>query len=220
MNAAERDIQLVVFDLGRILVRLADGWSHAAELAGVPVRIDTACPIFSTGASEAVDLNERGSIEPAEFDRRVAALVDELAEQHVAGITAVWLRGCYEGVGDLIDELHTADVQTACLSNTNARHWSQMFDPAAAAGIDFTPLHGLRHRFGSHLMRSRKPDAAIYQQVERETGCPSQSILFFDDLPENIEAARARGWAAECIERGTPETVPVMREHLQRYGVL
>ena len=44
-----------------------------------------------------------------------------------------------------------------------------------------------------------KPDAAIYALAERELNLIPGETLFLDDSPRNVEAARARGWAAEII---------------------
>ena len=41
-----------------------------------------------------------------------------------------------------------------------------------------------------------KPDAAFYRAVERRTGLAPGSIFFIDDRLQNVEAARACGWAA------------------------
>lgn len=39
-----------------------------------------------------------------------------------------------------------------------------------------------------------KPDGEIYQHLEVGSGLPPETLLFADDRPENIEAAKARGW--------------------------
>ncbi len=39
-----------------------------------------------------------------------------------------------------------------------------------------------------------KPDAAIYRAVEDQGGVAPQALLFADDRPDNIAAAKARGW--------------------------
>lgn len=43
---------------------------------------------------------------------------------------------------------------------------------------------------------SMKPDAALYEVVERVTGRRGPSLLYLDDRPENVEAGTARGWHA------------------------
>ena len=43
-------------------------------------------------------------------------------------------------------------------------------------------------------------------------------ILFFDDKPENVEAARAAGWRAERVDQ-VDEPVGQMRDFLARHDV-
>ncbi|PZQ97822.1 MAG: haloacid dehalogenase [Cereibacter sphaeroides] len=45
-----------------------------------------------------------------------------------------------------------------------------------------------------------KPDAAIYEEVEKDSGLSPEALLFTDDKPENIEAAAARGWQVHLFE--------------------
>jgi putative hydrolase of the HAD superfamily len=42
-------------------------------------------------------------------------------------------------------------------------------------------------------MGLRKPDASAYDHVVKRIGVPASRIVFFDDLAENIEGARAVG---------------------------
>ncbi|MGU7895912.1 HAD-IA family hydrolase, partial [Escherichia coli] len=42
----------------------------------------------------------------------------------------------------------------------------------------------------------RKPDAEAFDHVVAAMGIPANRIVFFDDLAENIEGARARGLTA------------------------
>ena len=48
-----------------------------------------------------------------------------------------------------------------------------------------------------------KPEAGLYEVVERETGCRGADILYIDDRPENGDAGAARGW--QVILQETPE---------------
>jgi 2-haloacid dehalogenase len=54
--------------------------------------------------------------------------------------------------------------------------------------------------FVSGRMGVLKPDPEIYRIVEAESGLPPEALLFADDKPENVEAARARGWKAHLFE--------------------
>jgi len=50
---------------------------------------------------------------------------------------------------------------------------------------------------------SMKPDAKIYEAVERATGQGGNAILYLDDRPENTAAGEARGW--NVVTHETPE---------------
>ena len=48
-----------------------------------------------------------------------------------------------------------------------------------------------------------KPDAALYEVVERSSGAKGGEILYLDDRAENVEAGAARGWSV--ILQESPE---------------
>ena len=73
--------------------------------------------------------------------------------------------------------------------------------------------------FASHLIRAHKPEAAIYEYVERATGLAPSALLFFDDAAPNIAAAQSRGWNAQLIDVAV-DPVTQITATLQRYGVL
>lgn len=55
----------------------------------------------------------------------------------------------------------------------------------------------------SHEHGSMKPDAKLYEVVERVTGRRGPEIIYIDDRAENIAAGAARGW--QVILQETPE---------------
>jgi HAD superfamily hydrolase (TIGR01509 family) len=210
-------IDLVIFDLGRVLIRLCDSWHHAAQLAGVPIHVDLAS--FDDATRRAMEeINGRYDCGEIDVQGFAAAMAPhhKLTPAQVIRVLHHVLAGPYPGAVDLLDELSRAPVATACLSNVNDPHWTMMLDPS---GPNFLPLDRLTHRFASHLIKSRKPLDAIYAHVERETGVPPQSILFFDDLQANVTAASRRGWNAVRIEVGT-DPIQQARSHLRRFEVL
>ena len=65
----------------------------------------------------------------------------------------------------------------------------------------FSVLHAdvlghFREIFLSSSIGFRKPDAGAYDHVVKAIGLPAGRILFFDDLAENVESARACGLKA------------------------
>jgi putative hydrolase of the HAD superfamily len=75
-------------------------------------------------------------------------------------------------------------------SNTNAAHVEHFSE--TYAGV----LGHFREIFLSSAIGLRKPDAAAYDHVVKAIGAPAERVVFFDDLAENIEGARARGLTA------------------------
>jgi HAD superfamily hydrolase (TIGR01509 family) len=72
-------------------------------------------------------------------------------------------------------------------SNTNALHsrhflvqFEQVLSPFTAVVL-------------SHDIGVRKPQAGFFQHCQRLAACPPAECLFIDDLPANIEGARAAG---------------------------
>lgn len=60
-----------------------------------------------------------------------------------------------------------------------------------------------------------KPEPELYEAVRDRLGVPPEEILFVDDNPANVAAARASGWDAVRFE-----TVPLLREALAQRGIL
>jgi putative hydrolase of the HAD superfamily len=57
-------------------------------------------------------------------------------------------------------------------------------------------MGNFREIFLSSSIGLRKPDSEAYRHVIAAIGAPAQRIVFFDDLIENIEGARACGLTA------------------------
>jgi putative hydrolase of the HAD superfamily len=208
-------IQLVVFDLGRVLVQLCDNWKHASQLAKLPREIAELSDVARLSLHDLVDSNEKGLVNQEQFCEQAARILN-IAPEHVAAMSDIYLLETFPGVMDLLDDIRAAGRQTACLSNTNSNHWQRMTSPGNRCSI---PVDLLHHHFASHLIGHRKPDPKIYQHVEAETKLAGPQILFFDDMLENVQAARALSWVAEQILPG-PQPVAQMRQHLRRLHVL
>lgn len=76
------------------------------------------------------------------------------------------------------------------LSNTNELHW-EFIKSRYSEVLNLFDAH-----YTSHEVGLEKPDLALYRHVEEDAGASAQQIFFIDDLPPNIEGARAAGWDA------------------------
>jgi putative hydrolase of the HAD superfamily len=150
-------------------------------------------PSGADGLRELSRLHQSGQISSDEFFEQVAHVREgRYSPDEVRRIHDAWLLGEYEGVGDIIDRIHHAGMLTASLSNTNQRHW--------AALQSYPVISRLKIRLASHELGLVKPDPAIYRAAEARFHTVGQSIIFFDDLLENIEAARTQGWHAVHVD--------------------
>lgn len=206
-------IQLVCFDLGGVIVRVADGWADAAKCAGV-----TAYDLL-TGDGE-IDLAglahawDTGGMSAEQFSCAVSRKLSRYTPDQILAVINAWLGDPYPQVERLIADLHERGVSTACLSNTNDRHWLTMHE-----NNRFRIVPMIQHRFASFLLGFRKPDARMYEHVEQAMGLQPNQIVFFDDRADNIAAAQQRGWSAVRI---TPDQSPAdqMRRTLTELNML
>jgi FMN phosphatase YigB (HAD superfamily) len=79
-------------------------------------------------------------------------------------------------------------------TNTNASHmrtWSEMF-PRVVRSFD--------QIFASHKIGLRKPEVSAFNHICKATGVPAEGFLFFDDLQENVDAARNAGLQAVLVK--------------------
>src|SRR5688572_13177648 len=212
-------IRTVCFDLGGVVVRICHSFVEAAAAARLPSLDDPrlAEPDAIARRREAILAHQVGAFDMAEYCQRMSVAVAGLYQpDEVRALHAAWLLGEYSGVLELMTDLSgRPDLRLACLSNTNDGHWQQMLGSPQT----FPSIARLHVQLASHLLRLAKPERAIYDAALATFGCSPSEVLFFDDLVENIAAARDAGWKAERVDpKG--DTAAQMRAYLGTHGVL
>ena len=179
----------LLFDLGRVVLdidfsKVVACWAgHAgcepAHLAGR----------FSW-RDEFYQQHEKGEISDAEFFAALRALLGvELSDaQFLQGWNEIFA-GEMPGIAPLLQRA-AQRLPLYAFSNTNAAHVEHFSE--TYAGV----LGHFREIFLSSAIGLRKPDAAAYDHVVKAIGVPASRIVFFDDLAENIDGARACGLTA------------------------
>jgi HAD superfamily hydrolase (TIGR01509 family) len=187
-------VKLVCVDLGGVVVRIRRSLAEALHAVGVPgYELDGLGDAQMRAYRETVALHQRGEHDHgAWLDAAHKALAGRVDRDTIARAHDAVLVGEYPGVTHCLGAIRAAGAATACLSNTNDRHWTALVELPAMGEIE--------HRHASHLLGLEKPGAEIYRAFERATGFAGADILFLDDIEENCAAARARGWNAVRID--------------------
>ena len=179
----------LLFDLGRVVLDI-DFSKVVACWAG-----HAGCePAHLTGRfswrDEFYQQHEKGEISDAEFFAALRALLGvELSDaQFLEGWNEIFA-GEMPGIAPLLQRA-AQRLPLYAFSNTNAAHVEHFSE--TYAGV----LGHFREIFLSSAIGLRKPDAAAYDHVVKAIGVPASRIVFFDDLAENIDGARACGLTA------------------------
>lgn len=212
--------KVVCFDIGGVLVRICRSWAEACEKAGVAVRAREwlAGEHAIAARSEVMRAYQNGELSTAAYYEGMrGALEQHYTLDEIESIHDAWLLEEYVGVSELVQELAALPgVTTACLSNTNERHWDVLVP--AQGDARFPSIMALGKRFASHLMRASKPDPRIFLEFQRYVGARPADILFFDDGEPNVLAARSQGWRAETVDP-LGDTSSQLRNYLQAHGL-
>lgn len=136
---------------------------------------------------------ERGRCDPLTF---AAASIAEwglpFGADEFIDVFRSWAGRPYPGVFKSLAKLR-GRFTLACLSNTNELHWDLLLQEVGVGPA-------LDHHFASHLMGLAKPEAAAYRHVLTALDARPQEVVFFDDGPENVEAAKALGLDAHLVD--------------------
>jgi putative hydrolase of the HAD superfamily len=193
----------LLFDLGRVVIDLDVKRTLAAWAVHAGGDADELIARFAR--DEMFWNYETGVLSDREFFAHVRTrLALELSDaQLLDGWNATFI-GEMPGIAPLLARAAQA-LPLYAFSNTNAAH-------EAHFSQHYTELLGhFRKIFVSSTIGLRKPHAESYDHVVQEIGMPAQRIVFFDDLIENIEGARARGLQAVHV-RGSTDVANALNE--------
>jgi glucose-1-phosphatase len=198
-------IRVVLFDVGGVLV----------ELTGVPAlrawtdnRLSEESAIWAAWlGSPTVRAFETGRITPMEFaNRLIVEMQLSIGPDDLLDAFSQWPKALNPGVKELLNRIGPEYVR-ATLCNTNVLHWPRFL----LMGIE----DAFHHHFASHLLGTLKPDREAFEHVVARFKCEPSHVLFLDDLPQNVQAAKDAGLNA-AVARGVHDAERVLVE----FGVL
>ena len=178
-------IQAVVFDVGKVLVRWERDLPFRRLIPDKAARayfMDVVIPLEWHGQHDA--------------GRGAEAMIAERSAQFPqhAHLIRAWLTqfnetipGPVPGSTEIVAELAASGVPLYAITNFGADTWA-----------GFHPSYPLVDRFRDIVVsgdeRLAKPDPAIYALAAARFGRPAGTMLFVDDSLPNVESARECGW--------------------------
>lgn len=115
-------------------------------------------------------------------------ILDELWEVDTVG----WIRNLRADTLELMRSLKSAGFKLGILSNMSIEFYEKLYVERTAeyrACVDMEVISALEKLY--------KPERPIYELAEKRMGIPASRLLFVDDTPANVAAARSYGWRAE-----------------------
>ena len=199
------NITTIVFDFGNVLGFFNQ--RKAAEQLAVysPLSADDILTFYLDSQLE--DDFESGRISLAAFRDIVRQRCRVTASDEQLDLAIADMFTPNDEVCRLIPELKP-HYRLVLLSNTNELHAVHFRRQFADTLNHFDTL------ILSHEVGLRKPCADIYAHCHKVAGARPSQCLFLDDLPANIEAARACGWHGIVYHSGLD-----LRRELRRLGI-
>ncbi|GGK75821.1 HAD family hydrolase [Amphritea balenae] len=192
MNKAIRETEVILFDLGNVVIELGAGPLPAHWLkAGKSFDLKQ---WFHSDVALAFERGELSALELARCLKRDLEL-DAKPEQIVAEFRK-WPIRIYPELPALLIELRQC-FQLAVLSNTNELHYPRLFNEFSLERYFDTD-----QIFASHLIRLAKPDPAAFDYVLEQLQIEPEQVLFLDDMEENVTTARRLGMKAQQLKGG------------------
>ena len=191
MTPAEKN--LVCFDLGGILVKMANSWNECLVWSSLSSYCRSDLEV-SVHTFEPYVLHEVGKMTDGDYlealrDYLSVPSTDDALKTHLG-----FLGDPYPGTLELMNDVHKAGFKTACLSNTEEWHWQKMTSALYPA------VQAIQTQTASHLLNQRKPEPEIFIALSQLVEVPCSKVVYFDDVPSNVEGAIRAGWDAYLID--------------------
>jgi putative hydrolase of the HAD superfamily len=193
----------VVFDLGKVLVDF--DYSIAARKVAARSKISLLDLASFLSASPLLIQYESGMVNRREFFEGIR---DAIGFQGTMEEFGGYFADIFTEIPEMVAlhaELRRRGCKTYIFSNTNdlaIEHVERNFP-------FFKNFDGYIY---SCEVGAMKPDAKIYEAMEKLCGCSGADIIYLDDRLENVQAGLARGWRAFVHE--TPEKTRAVLEKI------
>ncbi|TDS17761.1 HAD family hydrolase [Sphingobacterium paludis] len=194
-------IKNIILDYGNVIFMI--DFARVRQ-AFISLGIKNVDEFFGHRAQDSLfDAFDRGEISAAAFRDgiRQRSGQPELSDNDIDNAWNALLIGVPPGKHDVLEYLHSK-YRCFLLSNNNEIHYARCMEHLSEVYGIADNSSFFEQTFYSHLLALRKPDAAIFEEVVRQTGIVPSETLFIDDSPQHLESAERLGFqTAHC----TPE---------------
>ena len=195
-----KKIQLVLFDLGNVLVRFTPESFWQELKLGQNQRA-----LFVQGVKESADRFECGKMNTGQFfDDLEQVFGGQFRREHIRRAVSSVLTDPIADMEPLVAKV-TQRCETALVSNTNEFHYRYCLD--AVPALKMLPKHYLSYKLGV-----MKPDRSFYEKVLRDADIQPDAALFVDDVADNVEGAQSVGMKFILFESASSLEV-AFRQH-------
>lgn len=178
----------LLFDLGRVVLDI--DFSKAIACWAAHAGCQPEAIVARYVRDEAYRLHEVGKISDEDYfaSLRASLGIGISDAQFLEGWNAIFA-GEMPDIAELLPRA-AKQMPLYAFSNTNRPHVDYF-------SKEYGELLGnFRALYLSSSIGLRKPDAEAFDHVVAAIGVPAERIVFFDDLAENVDGARARGLTA------------------------
>lgn len=181
-------VEVILFDLGGVVIEIDFARSFAiwSEYSGVSPKVIQTRFRFDL----AYERHEKGEIHAESYFEalRFSLGIDLSDDEFAEGWQALYV-GLIAGMPELLLEVKER-IPLFAFTNSNRTH--QKFWAREYAQM----LETFDQVFVSSEIGMRKPDPTVFDYISKQIGVLPSRILFFDDIIENVEGARAVGMQA------------------------
>lgn len=190
MNKEKKEIELVMFDLGKVILNF-DHMITCNKLSEYSKRDSTYIYdfIFKSDLTKNYD---RGKISSRDLFSVISNKLDlkiSFKKFRSAWSEIFWLNG---GIVELICWVKT-QARIAILSNTDEMHFNYIKD-------NFEIISDFNFVFLSYKIGYMKPDIEIFEYAINKTGISPEKIIFIDDIQDFVDAANKSGMSGICYK--------------------